>query len=165
MPGTFTELCVRTVGEAFFRKEKRTRYVEKSVPPSLRFSLCRFVTWNQRLKSLLDFYEIRCRIFLKNLEGTRIFCKNGVVSVSFDEKASRNFYPCYLYLLINLFTFRCRMSPRNAVEQCEVHEDRHSESSTLNTDVNYFFPYFPNLCLRLGKIQYETSAHNAAKNL
>jgi len=73
MAGTVTGLCVRTLGEAFSRKWKRTRCVEKSVCSSIclsvRFSVCRSVTWNQRLKSLLDFYEIRCRNFLQKFVG------------------------------------------------------------------------------------------------
>jgi hypothetical protein len=49
-----------------------------------------------------------------------------------------NFYPYFLYFLTDRGKIRCRMSPRNAVEQCVVHEDWHRESNTLNTDVNSF---------------------------
>ena len=64
-----------------------------SVRPSVRFSVCRSVTWNQRLKSLLDLYEIRCKIKKKNCRARESFVKIGLVSVSFDEKESKNFYP------------------------------------------------------------------------
>ena len=109
-------------------------FVHLSVCPFLCLSVCDLESATKELAGLLrnsvqEFFTKICRAQVS-------FVKIGLVSVLFYSKASMNFYPYFLHFLTDLGKIRCRMSPRNAVEQCEVPEDRHSESSTWNTDVN-----------------------------
>ena len=106
-------------------------------PSVFRFlclSICNLESTTKEIAEILRNSEQE--FFTKICRARVSFVKVGLVSVLFYSKASMNFYPYFLYFLIDLGKIPYNMSPRNAVEQCEIHEDRHSDSSTLNIDVN-----------------------------